>query len=287
MGIVAALLSALCSAAKDIYSKKLAALVDGTTSTFASFLFALPYYLALMVVLWILGLENFQLAEGFFFWIVLRALSDAFAEWFKMHAFHHGDLSVVSSLLSLSPIILLITSPLITGDQLTLVGALSVIVTIIGTMIILYKPTRSQKGVSMKAVLFSLGAAVCFSLNSCFDRLAVQTASPVVSGCVMTLVAGIFILPMMARRRTRFADLSSHQALFWQRGLFEILFMVIKLYALTILQAPYVVGIQRISVLFSVVSGKVFFQEEHFVRRLIGSLLVVGGVVSIILQQLL
>lgn len=286
MGILAALLSALLSATKDIVSKKLSGKVDGTVSTFASFLFAIPYYLIVIAVFWMLGWEDFHVAGGFFFWIVLRSLSDAFAEWFKMHAFEHGDLSVVSALFSLYPIILLLTSPLITGDKLSVGGALSVVVTIIGTIIILYHPRDSERRIDPRAVFFALAAAVCFSLNSCFDRLAVQTASPLMSGFVMTLLAGLFILPIMLRKPARFAQLCEFQGPFLQRGFFEISFMVIKLYALTVLPAPYVVGIQRISVLLNVISGKVLFKEERFVQRMIGACLVVAGVVSIVLQVL-
>lgn len=287
MGIIAALIGALCSAAKEILSKQLSGKVDGTVSTFASFLYALPYYFVVLLLCWACGWEDFHLAPGFFVWIVLRSLTDSFAEWFRMHAYAYGDLSVVVSLFSLYPIILLITSPLITGDALTVGGAVSVIITIIGTSIILYQPRNSKDPIHPKAILLSLAAAVFFSLNSCFDRLAVQTASPLVSGFTMTLLAGLFILPIMLRKAGRFSELKNHRGLFLQRGFFEIAFMTIKLYALTMLQAPYVVGIQRISVLLSVISGRVLFKEEHFVRRMIGAVLVVVGVISIVVQQLM
>lgn len=285
IGVSAALVSALCSAAKDVVSKRLSFNVDGTVSTFASFVYALPYYLLLLSVSWLLGYETFAVSSSFFVWILARSISDAFAEWFKMHALQHGDLSVVSSLLSLYPVILLVTSPLITGDKLSLHGALGVIVTIAGTLVILYKPRNAESGVNRRAVLYALGAACCFSLNSCFDRLAVQTASPALSGFVMTLLAALFILPLMRARPGRFGELMQYRKLFLERGFFEISFMVIKLYALQHLQAPYVVGIQRVSVLFSVLGGKVVFKEKHFVRRMLGALMIVAGVVWIVLEQ--
>lgn len=286
MGILAAILSAFLSAIKEIVSKKLSGKVDATVSTFASFAFAVPYYLVVIALCWLSGFENFKFAPGFFYWIIFRSLSDAFAELFRMHAYKYGDLSVVSSLFSLYPIILLITSPLITGDKLTAAGAVSVIVTIVGTIVILYKPRNAKDRIDPKAILFSLAAAICFSLNSCFDRLAVQTGTPLMSGFMMTLLAGVFILPMMLRKSAQLPQLAQYRVPFLQRGFFEITFMVVKLYALTLLQAPYVVGLQRISVLLSVVSGRVFFKEEHFVQRLIGACLVVAGVVSIVFQLL-
>lgn len=286
MGILAALISAFCASFKDVWSKKLSAKVDGSISAFASFAFALPLYLLVLGIAWLLGLETFKVAPGFFFWIFLRSLSDSVAEWCKMHAFQYGDLSVVSALLSLYPILLLFVSPFVTGDHLSMQELLAVTVTILGTVVILYKPRNAEAEISSKGVLFALGAAGCFSLNTCFDRLAVQTASPTLSGFTMALFAAVFLSPLLIRRVGVVAELRAHQTLFFQRGILEVSFMIIKLYALQTLSAPFVVAVQRVSVLISVVNGKMFFQEKHFVRRLIGALLTISGVCWIILQKL-
>src|SRR5438128_5587010 len=50
MGFLAAVLSAGLSSAKDLLSKRLAFRLDGTVSTFASFFFALPYYVVVLAV---------------------------------------------------------------------------------------------------------------------------------------------------------------------------------------------------------------------------------------------
>lgn len=282
--VLAALLSAGCSTAKDVISKRLAPKIDGTISTFASFAYALPYYAVFLALTWLLGFETFAVAPGFLYWVVLRSLSDSFAEWFKMHAFQYGDLSLVSSIFSLYPVLLLFIAPFITGDRITLAGAIGVIITIAGTLVILYRPRNSATPIHPKALLFAFGAAVFFSLNTCFDRLAAQSASPGLSAFAMTFLAGVFLLPLLRGKGQALSQLRDHQGLLWQRGFFEIAFMVIKLYALQHLQAAYVVGLQRVGVLFSVVSGKLVFNEEEFVKRLIGAMLIVVGVVVIAIQ---
>jgi drug/metabolite transporter (DMT)-like permease len=62
------------------------------------------------------------------------------------------------------------------------------------------------------------------------------------------------------------------------RGLLEVAFMVSKLYALQYLQAPYVVGVQRLSLLLSILGGSLFFKEPDVVRRLAAGILILGGV---------
>ena len=70
MGILAALASAVFSTCKDIVSKKLTLHIDGTASTFASFAFALPFYLVVLAVLWLAGYDIFYFSVTFW-WLVL------------------------------------------------------------------------------------------------------------------------------------------------------------------------------------------------------------------------
>jgi drug/metabolite transporter (DMT)-like permease len=283
MGFSFALCAAAFQSAKDILSKKLSSRVDSTTSTFASFAFALPFYVILLIALWLIEVESFTVSVGFWSWVVLRAMSDLGAEWSKMHGMQFGDLSVVSSLFALSPVFLLITSPLITGDVPSIQGACGVIVTVIGTLIVVHKP-RGAVATDRRAIIFGLAAAFFFSLNSCFDRLAVQTASAPFSGFVMTLLAGMALVPGIWRNPVRQSGLRTEAKLFWARGGLEIIFMISKLLALQYLQAPYVVAIQRLAILFSIVSGRLVFQEEQFRQRLFGGLVVVIGVAIILLD---
>src|SRR3989442_15567184 len=97
MEFFAALLSAVFSSSKDLLSKRLAFRLDGTVSTFASFWFALPFYVLVLVVLYPLGVETFECSLPFLALVLLRSITDTFAEWMKMHAFAHGDVSLVAT----------------------------------------------------------------------------------------------------------------------------------------------------------------------------------------------
>lgn len=282
MGLTAACISTFFITAKDTVSKKLASRVDGTTSAFASFLFALPFYLVLLLVLYLLGIEDFAVKEGFFLFIVLRGLSDTCGEWLKMHALGEGDLSVITSFLAMYPIILLFVSPVVTGDPLSSMAVYSTLLTVLGTLILIYRPRKHGERFPVKGMLLALAAAVFFSINTSLDRMAAQTGSPVLSGFLMTVIAGSFLtLPMLRQDNWR-GQLTNNQRLFWMRGFFELSFMVSKLYALTVLSAPHLVAIQRLSVLLSIISGHVLLKEQDFVRRFIAGLCICAGVCLVI-----
>jgi drug/metabolite transporter (DMT)-like permease len=285
MGLLAALLGAVFSTAKDLVSKRVAARLDGTTSTFASFAFALPYYVLVLAALVAAGRERLELSWPFLLLVFLRSVTDSFAEGMKMYAFAHGDISVVSSFFSLSPLFLLITSPLITGDRPSGLGVVAVLLVVAGSVLMVWRPRDSKRPPQTTGVLLALGAAVFFSLNSCFDRLAVQKGTPVFAGFSMTLLSALLLLPFIVSRQQRMRELTAHHRDFALRGLLEIAFMTSKLYALQYLQAPYVVGVQRLALILAIVGGRVFFKEEEFARRLAAGACILAGVLLIVLAQ--
>jgi drug/metabolite transporter (DMT)-like permease len=285
MGFLAATLSAVFSSCKDLLSKRLAFRLDGTSSTFASFAFALPFYIPALAFLYWLGLEDFERSVPFLVLILLRSITDTFAEGMKMHAFAHGDISIVATFFSLSPLLLLITSPLITGDPLHVADAAAVVLVVTGGLLMVYRPSTTGWAKQHKAILLACGAALFFSLNSCFDRLAVQRGTPVFSGFTMTLLSALFLLPFVLFRKERLQSLRTHTAGLLLRGALEIAFMVCKLYALQFLAAPDVVAVQRLSLMLSIVGGRMFFKEPDFKRRLAAGILILVGVFMVAWMQ--
>jgi len=280
MGISLALLCAFFSSSKDIVSKRVSSTVSGSVSAAASFLFALPYYLILLFILGYLGYEDFSLSWAFLGYVVLRSTTDVFAEYFKMSAFRFGDLSLVAPFLSLTPFFLLMTSPLITGDRLTPLGVAGVLLVLAGNLSLLRGRIKNPQIGELKGVGLAICSSFFFSLNTCFDRLAVQEGTPVMSGFAMTLVAGLILSPALLRGNAM-RDLVSHSKPFWLRGGFETAFMVSKLAALQYLQASYVDGIAKLSLIFSILAGRFIFKEQDLRQRLIAGGLVLSGALLI------
>lgn len=281
MGLLASLLSAVFAASKDLVSKRLASQLDGTTSTFASFAFALPYYVVVLGILVYLEKETLTWSRAFLTMVLLRAVTDSLAEWMKMHALAHGDISLVATFFSISPLFLLFLSPLITQDPVSWPRAVALVLVVAGSFLLVYHPSARGWGEQKKGILLAIGASVFFALNSCFDRLAVQEGTPVFAGFTMTFLSAVFLLPLVMFRRDRLNAMREQQGSLWIRGLLEVAFMTAKLYALQILQAPDVVGLQRLSLVLSILGGRVFFKEEDLGRRLMAGILILGGVVLI------
>ena len=285
IGYSLAIAAAFCASAKDLVSKRLSFNINGTLNAFASFAFAVPLYAVLLPILYALGLETFQFSVSFFGLVFLRALSDMGAEWTKMCALARGDISLVSCVIALSPLFLIVASPLITGDPLTPYAVGAVGCAVCGTLTLLYRPGMKWKHAERKSILFGFAAAFCFALNNCFDRLAVQIASPALSAAFMTTIVALMLAPFGLRQQRAFHQLRGSAGYFGLRAVFEVTFMVVKLGALQYLQAPYVVCLMQIALLFSILGGKVLFNEGEFLRRLLAGSLILTGVVLVFLAQ--
>lgn len=283
MGVIAALISACTSTAKDLVSKLVAGRVHPDVSTSASFLFALPFYLVILLVMVGIGGESLSVSLPFLGLVLLRGLSDVCAEGCKMRAFAHGDVSLVSSLLSLSPLILTLLSPLITGDPVSgrEFGAIALLV--IGSFLVVRRDRISGGFIQPLAILYAVLGSVAFALNSCLDRLAVGHGGPVLSAFAMTLCAAFLTLPVLFRRANAGAQLYANAPQFLTRGVFETIFMVAKMVALTSLSAHVVVGVTRVSMLFTVILGGALFKEGDRVRRILGALIMYVGLLMLVL----
>lgn len=264
----AALLAAFFASAKDVVSKKVAFTVTGAGSGLASFLYAIPFYLVIIFALYLADYPILVVSGAFWFLVLLRALTDAAAETFKMYALSNGDLSMVSILLSFMPIFTVLIAPIITDDPFHGIGG--AVLVVIGGILATYNTPNAKKG-----VLFALAAVVCMSINHSLDRLAVQTGHPIFSGFMMTFFAMIFTYPVYLRFGKK-GELASNW--FWLRGLFEVLFMISKLYALTFLTATQVMLILRLSVVLSVFAGFFYFNEKNFLRRIVAAIITLVGV---------
>ena len=292
MGVWLGLLAGVLAASKDLLSKRLSFQLKGAVSALASFVFALPYYIVLLGLLYLLGWEDFAFSAEFMYWVVLRSTTDMLAEWCRMEALARADISFISPMLGLSPVFLLLAAPLINGDQISAWGVIAVLVVVAGSLILITRRKSSTNSESVgRAILLALACSIFFSLNSCFDKEAVKVASPTLSGFGMTAIAALFLVPPAWLAMRKEPGTIAHQFRaarrpLWLRGLFEVLYMVTKLTALQYLPTQYVAALGRSSLLYSVVGGKLFFREEDFLRRLVGAALIAAGVVGIVLLEL-
>jgi drug/metabolite transporter (DMT)-like permease len=286
MGVFITFITALCMTSKDVVSKQVSTSVHPTVSTFASFVYTLPLYSTLIAFLYFARSESLAVDKMFFLLVIARASTDVVGEWGKMYALSRVRLSVIAPLYACTPVWVALLTPFVTGEALSTLGIVGILLVVGGNLSILkYERLTKVDGDNARVGVFvAIASSLFLACNTCFDALAVRHASAPLSAATMTGLAAFLVLPFASTVKGCRKQLTSSFQPFALRALMEVGFMVGKLFALQYLAAPYVAGLLKGSLLFSMLAGKFVFHEDVGLRKSMGGLVIFIGAVSIILS---
>ncbi len=218
---------------------------------------------------------------GFFALVALSGVLNVIAYYFFIRAFRLSDASLVAPLALLTPVLMLVTSPLITQEQAPPLGALGVAVTVAGAGLIGATEPGVSRRASLAALLRDPGArsmlatAAIWSVTANIDKLGVRASTPLLWITAITsfiaLCALAFAL-VASRGRPRLHGLR-YAAL---AGAANAIGNATQMFALTLLLTPYVIAIKRMSALFTVAFSALMFRE-NIRGRLLGALVMLAG----------
>lgn len=200
------------------------------------------------------------------------------------------DLSVAGPLLGTTPMFLLIISPFVLGEIPSLLGAVGVLVIVSGSYV-LYLDVEDRTFLApLRAILADHGArlillaAIVGAFAGSVDKIGVLRTSPALwSAAVMTAIA-VGLTPLMlwgsGNRRAGLRN-GSVLALLAVAGLLAAGASLSLMFAFEIGMAAYVVALKRVSGPITVFLGRASFHEGGFRQRLMGSLVILAGVVLV------
>ncbi|MGM0607792.1 MAG: EamA family transporter [Candidatus Muiribacteriota bacterium] len=278
--ILLSFLTALCRSLTDIFTKKSGENYDFLKVAWATNFFALPplFFLVLKE-----GVP--QLNSNFFIILVLSGLLNSLVSIFYAGALKQSDISQSIPMVAFSPLLLLLTSPLILNEFPNIAGASGIVLIVIGSYIAnlkkgmkIFDPFKSL--FTNTGTRLMLGVAFIWSITANLDKIGLNNSTPVFWGFSVYLFMAVFLF------RPRFLKLNrqnKYRKHLISAGLFNGMTIVFQMQALTLTIVPYVIAIKRTSVLMSVIAGFIIFKETSILKRTTGALLMFAGVVLIIL----
>lgn len=147
-----------------------------------------------------------------------------------------------------------------------------------------FRPSAPWDSARWTGILTMLGVAFLYSLSLPFDKAVVLASDTVFGSALVNLYiggafAGIALVRGSWRRVPPGAAVSATLAL----GLVLVGETIAINFAYTLQIVPYVIAVKRLSILFSVLVGGLVFREEGIRYRVLGALIMLGGVALIIL----
>jgi len=287
MGIFFALLCACFQSLQSVFSKKSLKKADEYIASFFLYFFALLFLLIQLFFIKIPSLnENF--------WIALFTSGglNVIAIIFYMKAIKNSDLSLVMPMLSFTPLFLLLISPIVVKEFPNLSGGLGVVFVVIGLYVLNVKDISNGFFEPFKAITrekgtrYMLFAAFLWSVSSNFDKIGVQNSSPAFWPiAIFSFLSLIMFIIVLVKSSSKIKQVSNYiTTSFIPLGLFMALTVVFQSLAINLTLVAYVISIKRASIVLSVVFGYFLFHEKEIKDRLIGSVIMLAGIVIIALS---
>ena len=246
--------------------------------------FALP---VLCILTFIVGIPEVNIR----FWMALaiNVPLNVLATVLYMKALKHSDISIVSPIKAISPMLLLITSPIMIGEYASPVGAIGVIVVTSGVytlkissaskkdMLNPFKKIFEQKGAQ-----YAFMVMVIYSISSNIDKIGVSNSSAI----FWTLSVHICIsLGLLALVQIKVDDGFSQINANWKKllpiGTLSGIAVAAQMIAITYTLVVYVIALKRTALLWNIIGGTVLLDETNLKERLTGGALIVVGIIII------
>lgn len=298
LALLAALSAAICQTATDLGSKAATREADDRAILLAQWglsaivliavtLVSYPELVSTPAVIW-----PKLIKRGFWPLLFWDSAINIVSYLFYIRAFRLADASLVAPLTLLTPVLMLITSPIMLGEQTPLLGVGGVVFTVLGVGLLDAGKTNQSGGrqrLDFRLFIADPGAramtatAALWSIGANIDKLGVLASSPVIWIASVTICIALFcLIYWLAGPRPPVTPHALRYAFF--AGASMCIGNTVQMWALTVLFAPYVIAIKRLSALFTVlVSGR--FLQEDTGGRVFGALVMLLGSMMIALAR--
>lgn len=280
MWIIYALICAFFLATSDALAKRILETEDERWVAWIRIALAVPFLLPFLFFTSVPALDRT-------FWIATFAALplEILAILLYIRAIKVSPLSLTIPFLAFTPLFLVAVAYLVLGERpgtRQLVGILCIVA---GGYLLNVRATKEGVLGPIRAVtrekgsLLMLLVALIFSITSTLGKLAINHSGPVFFGAIyftlVTVAFSPFVLAGKDRPRPR-----------WRWGLLGVglsygMMALFHYLALSMTQVAYMISVKRTSIIFSVLYGWLIFREKDIGERLLGSAVMLVGVVLV------
>ena len=286
MWVLYAILSAFSLATADALSKRILPNVNAWIIVWIRLFFACPFLIILLFSITIPPLDKT-------FWLTISLLAplDLIAMILYVRAIRMSPLSLTVPLLSLTPALLVPVGWLVLGEVVDLSGVMGIGLIILGGYFLHINTFRKGWLAPFRAIFRETGSrlvimvAVIFSLTSSLGKIAILHSSPLAFGAIYFLILTVLLSPIVFwTSRPSLPQLKTHLPICLAIGFFVGMEIVFHTLALSQAAVAYMIAVKRISGLFAISYGFLFFGETHLRQRLSAAVIMLCGVAILFLR---
>ncbi len=283
MWFTLAVLAGMADAFRDAAAKRAARNVPGLLVAWSYVILTLPFFVPALFA----GPEQ-EIPHHF--WGLLSAISllHVLGNLLLVEALRISELSLCTPMVAFSPVFLLVIGPLLIGEIPTLPGLFGTLLVVSGSYILNLSNKPDGWLEPLRAIFYERGVqlmlavALIWSMTSSIDRLAIPLAGRNFwAGCQLLSIS-LLSLPFILKRVPAGIALNKQKMLaLLPVGLLNALGFLFYLGAVVRAPVLYVLCLKRLSILFSLLLARIFFEEQLTKARIAGASVMLAGVVTI------
>jgi len=287
--LIFGILTAFFEAVKDVFSKQNLKKNDEYVVAWS-----LAFFSAVFLVPFLFFIEipqlNPQLNPQFWIALLIGASLNSVTAILYIKAIKLSDLSLTVPLVALTPLFMLLTSPLIVGEYPNFFDCIGICFIVMGSYLLNIKEKSQGYLAPFKALLHEPGpklmliVAFLWSITSNFDKIGVQNSSPIFWLFSLFTAMSVLLLPVLLHKTPNPSrKIMQHLPMLITMGFVNGLGVIFQMQALTMTLVVQVIAVKRTSVLMGVLFGHFIFKEKDIQQRLLGAAIMIVGVFFITL----
>lgn len=278
-----ALITAFSIATADAISKKALTRSNEYVIAWVRQGYTLPFLVVLFFFIEIPALDRT-------FWLALLTVIplDVTAILLYVKAISLSPLSLTIPFIALTPVFVIITAFVMLGELPDVSGLTGIFMIVAGAYLLNVRAANHGLLGPIRAITREKGSvlmiivALIYSITSTLGKVAVLHSSPVFFATFYPFVLTL-VFTIILGFKGKLSGVISRPRMFLGIGFFITLMMLSHYVAISMTEVAYMISVKRCSLLFSVGYGWLLFGERKVTERLAGSLLMIGGIVSITL----
>ncbi len=251
-------------------------------------IFTIPF----MVILVLLFFRIPEVSLNFFKFVLMSSVLDATAAILYFKALTISPVSLISPISSFNPVFTLVFALILLGETPTPVKFLGILVIVAGSYLLNissikqgilrpFKDLYTHRGVQLFLIVNLIwGFTPILQKQAIFETLPV---TPIFPSLIGAIIVTLFLFPFAFREKVPDASFKKYAKWFLILGPFTALATLAAFTAFSLTNLSYVTAIFKLSTLFTVILGALFFKETNIKERFAGAAVMVSGTFLLVL----
>jgi drug/metabolite transporter (DMT)-like permease len=281
--LILGIFTAFFEAVKDVFGKQNLKKSDEYVVAWS-----LSFFSVIFLIPWVIYTGIPALNSQFWVALLIGGSINAVTALLYIKAIKVSDLSLTVPLVALTPLFMLLTSPLIVGEYPSFFDYIGILLIVTGSYLLNIKEKSQGYLAPFKALLKEPGpklmliVAFLWSITSNFDKIGVKNSSPIFWLFSIFGTMSVLLLPILLHKTPNPSrKIIKQLPMLAAMGFFNAIGVLCQMQALTLTLVVQVIAIKRTSVLMGVLFGHFIFKEKDIQQRLLGAGIMVLGVLFI------